>query len=62
MLNKTERLFESNPASKEFDANVVELRALAEGQGVVLNRTLFYPEGGGQVGKAEDARRTIDGE
>jgi len=48
MLNKTERLFESNPASKEFDANVVELRALAEGQGVVLNRTLFYPEGGGQ--------------
>ncbi len=48
MVDKTERLFESNPAAREFEAELVELRALPEGQGVVLDKTLFYPEGGGQ--------------
>ena len=48
MADKTERLFDSSPYSREFDANVVDLRALPEGQGVVLDKTLFYPVGGGQ--------------
>jgi alanyl-tRNA synthetase len=48
MADKTERLFEAHPGSREFDAAVVDLTALPEGQGVVLDKTLFYPEGGGQ--------------
>jgi alanyl-tRNA synthetase len=48
MADKTDRIFESNSYSKEFDAIVVDLRVLPEGVGVVLNKTLFYPEGGGQ--------------
>jgi alanyl-tRNA synthetase len=48
MADKTERLFEAHPGSREFDAAVVDLTALPDGQGVVLDKTLFYPEGGGQ--------------
>lgn len=48
MPDNTERLFEAHPRSREFDAAVVDLTALPDGQGVVLDKTLFYPEGGGQ--------------
>jgi len=44
----TEKLFDSDPYLKEFEAEVSEIRALPNGQGVVMNRTAFFPEGGGQ--------------
>lgn len=44
----TERLFDTDPYLKEFQAEVSEIRALPDGQGVVMNRTAFFPEGGGQ--------------
>jgi alanyl-tRNA synthetase len=48
MSGKTVHLFEADSHAREFEAVVVETTALPEGQGVVLDRTLFYPEGGGQ--------------
>ncbi|MEM4180443.1 MAG: alanine--tRNA ligase [Nitrososphaerota archaeon] len=45
-LPKTEKLYYEDPYASSFEAKV-----LASSNGlVVLNRTLFYPEGGGQVG------------
>ena len=41
-------MFECDPDLHEFKANVIEIRALPTGQGIVLNKTLFFPEGGGQ--------------
>ncbi|MCX8207017.1 MAG: alanine--tRNA ligase [Methanothrix sp.] len=43
-FEKTERLFYHRPFDQEFDATVL---GIFEGS-VVLDRTLFYPEGGGQ--------------
>jgi alanyl-tRNA synthetase len=40
----TERLYESDPYLKEFSARVVK----ADARGVVLDRTAFFPAGGGQ--------------
>ncbi|MBQ1410313.1 MAG: alanyl-tRNA editing protein [Oscillospiraceae bacterium] len=44
----TERLYESNAYLKEFDAQVISCEAAKGGYAVVLDRTAFYPEGGGQ--------------
>ena len=43
---KTEKLYYKKPAIKEFEAVVLGV----EGKYVILDRTAFYPEGGGQVG------------
>jgi alanyl-tRNA synthetase len=44
----TQREFDSDPCRREFDAVILEIDALPQGQGVVLSGTCFYPEGGGQ--------------
>ncbi|MDT8900880.1 alanyl-tRNA editing protein [Anaeroselena agilis] len=45
----TEKLYYTNPYQKEFTAKVQDLHSLPDGKfGVVLDRTAFYPEGGGQ--------------
>jgi alanyl-tRNA synthetase len=41
----TEKLYWSSPTAVDFEARVVAVR----GDRVVLDRTLFYPEGGGQL-------------
>lgn len=45
---KTERLYYSDSYVKEFDALVVSCEELEKGYKVVLDRTAFFPEGGGQ--------------
>ncbi len=42
----TQRLYEDDPVGDSFTAHVVSLRK----EGVVLERTLFHPQGGGQPG------------
>lgn len=47
----TERLFEQDPYLKQFNARVVCCEQKGEGRfAVLLDRTAFYPEGGGQPG------------
>lgn len=45
---KTERLYYSDSYIKEFDALVVSCEKLEKGYKVVLDKTAFFPEGGGQ--------------
>lgn len=44
----TERLWLTDPDRLSFDAAVVAVRTLGDHPAVVLDRTAFYPEGGGQ--------------
>src|SRR5690348_2615193 len=44
----TERLYYDDPSTLEFEADVVEQTTHKDRPAVVLNRTYFYPEGGGQ--------------
>ena len=44
----TEKLYESNPYLKEFSAQVLDCQPCKGGFAVILDRTAFYPEGGGQ--------------
>ena len=43
-----ERLYEENPFLTDFDATVLSCNQGKKGYEVVLDRTAFYPEGGGQ--------------
>lgn len=47
---KTQALFDKAPYERTFDARVIAV----SGQGVALDRTLFYPTGGGQPGDIGD--------
>jgi alanyl-tRNA synthetase len=47
-MTKTERLYYNDPNLLEFDADLVEVKALGERFGAVLDRTAFYPTSGGQ--------------
>ncbi|HEX9051126.1 MAG TPA: alanyl-tRNA editing protein, partial [Anaeromyxobacter sp.] len=44
----TDRLYLSDPALLDFDATVIAVRERGGRPAVVLDRTAFYPEGGGQ--------------
>ena len=45
---ETEKLFYADPFLTEFDARVLACEEEKGGYAVVLDRTAFYPEGGGQ--------------
>ncbi len=45
MDEMTEKLFWNNPYDTNFEAKLVAIT----GNGIILDRTLFYPQGGGQV-------------
>ncbi|MBR5538918.1 MAG: hypothetical protein IKU61_03380 [Clostridia bacterium] len=57
MKRMTERLYEKNAYCSEFEASVVSCTENGGGYDVVLDRTAFFPEGGGQ---APD-KGTLDG-
>lgn len=44
----TERIYYEDAYRREFDATVISCRKSEQGYEVVLDRTAFYPEGGGQ--------------
>lgn len=44
----TERLYYTDPYLTDFDAEVIEVRQQGTREGVVLDRTAFYPTSGGQ--------------
>ncbi|MFW6382470.1 MAG: alanine--tRNA ligase [Haloferacaceae archaeon] len=47
-LPATEKLYYDNPNRTEFEAVVLDVFAVDDGYDVVLDQTMFYPEGGGQ--------------
>jgi len=49
-LPDTKALYYTDHYMKEFDAEVRWIKKTDEGTQVVLNQTVFYPEGGGQLG------------
>lgn len=45
---RTERLYDGDPYLTEFRAEVIEILPYGDKYGIVLDRTAFYPVGGGQ--------------
>lgn len=45
----TEKLYEGNSFLKECDATVTACESAPDGYAIVLDRTVFFPEGGGQL-------------
>jgi alanyl-tRNA synthetase len=62
-MPNTERLFYTDPYQREFSARVIARREMAGQPAVALDRTVFYPTGGGQphdIGSLRPAARTGD--
>jgi len=62
-MPNTERLFYTDPYQREFSARVIARREMASQPAVALDRTAFYPTGGGQphdTGTLRPAARTGD--
>ena len=49
MIIKTIKLYDSEPYAAEFSAKVISCEKINNTYGVVLDRTLFFPEEGGQA-------------
>ncbi len=49
-MNTTVKLYEQNSELRRFTARVLDCREAENGWAVILNRTAFFPEGGGQGG------------
>ncbi len=47
---KIERLYEADPYIREFDARVMACEQVKDQYRILLDRTAFFPEGGGQPG------------
>ncbi len=47
-MTETKKLYYDDPYQKEFSARVLSCEETKDGYAVVLDRTAFYPEGGGQ--------------
>ena len=47
-IGQTEKLFYQDSHMKEFDAKVLSCEKDKKGYRVILERTAFFPEGGGQ--------------
>ena len=47
---KIERLYEADPYIREFDARVMACEQIKDQYRILLDRTAFFPEGGGQPG------------
>jgi len=44
----TEKLYYQNPRQFEFEAQLVHQEKIGDLYSIILDRTCFYPEGGGQ--------------
>ncbi len=47
-MEQTERLYFTDASILEFSAQVVDVKPTSEGEQIVLDKTAFYPTGGGQ--------------